>query len=90
METERHQSKMIDRIVSGRSIVVLCAPPGFGKSGLACGAARRISTSAGLPLCEYGQLEHSTDPRAVADALLSQPKQVAILLVFDLCLLILF
>lgn len=79
METERHHGKMIDRIVSGRSIMILCAPPGFGKSGLARGAARRISTSAGLPLCEYGQLEHSTNPRAVADALLSQPKQVAII-----------
>ena len=74
-----HQSKIVDRIVAGQSIVVLCAPPGFGKSRLAREAARRISTGSALSLCEFGQIEHRADPRAVADALLAQPKQVAII-----------
>lgn len=79
MAIDGHQSKIVDRIVAGRSIVVLCAPPGFGKSCLAQEAARRISTANALSLCEFGQIEHRADPRAVANALLAKPKQVTII-----------
>src|SRR3546814_10238355 len=32
---EGYHDRLVDRIVAGRSIVVLCAPPGFHKSRLA-------------------------------------------------------
>ena len=76
---DAHQGKIVDRIVAGRSIVVLCAPPGFGKSHLAREAASRISTNSALSLCEFGEIEHRADPRAAADALLAQTKQVTII-----------
>jgi LuxR family maltose regulon positive regulatory protein len=79
MLMDGHQNKMVDRIVAGRSIVALCAPPGFGKSGLAREAARRISAGSGIALRQFGQLEHRTDPRASADALLAQPTQVTVI-----------
>lgn len=79
MLTDGHQDKMVDRIVAGRSIVVLCAPPGFGKIGLAREAARRISASSRLASGEFAQIEHRADPRAAANALLSEPEQVTII-----------
>ena len=79
MATDGHQGKMVDRIVAGRSIVVLCAPPGFGKSQLARAAARRISAGSGLAVTEFGQIEHHADPRAAANALLAEPERVTIL-----------
>lgn len=79
MLTDGHQSKMVERIVAGRSIVALCAPPGFGKSRLAREAAKRISARSGLAICEFGQIEHRADPRALADRLLGAPKQITIM-----------
>lgn len=79
MVTESHQGRLVERIASGHAIVVLCAPPGFGKSGLAREAARRLSVSGAGSVREYGELEHSADPRAVANTLLSDQQQIVVI-----------
>src|SRR3546814_12492580 len=61
---EGYHDRLVDRIVAGRSIVVLCAPPGFHKLRLAPAAAQKIAANGGHAVGLYGTLEHSPDPRA--------------------------
>jgi len=72
-------SGVIDRIFAGQAIVVLCAPPGFGKGQLAREAVKRISRAQGLEVRQFGHIEHHVDPRAAADFILSVPTSVALI-----------
>ena len=78
MVTDSHQGRLIERIASGHAIVVLCAPPGFGKSGLARDVARRLLASGAWAFREFGELEHSADSRAAANSLLSDQQQIVV------------
>lgn len=79
MSDDDIHSKVIDRIVAGQAIVVLCAPPGFGKGQLAREAVKRISRAKGLEFRQFGQIEHYADPCAAADFILSAPSGVALI-----------
>lgn len=79
MATDGQQDRLVDRIVAGRSIVAICAPPGFGKSRLARAAASRMVFDGSSPLRIFNQIEHRSDPRAAADALLAESRQVVII-----------
>ncbi|PQM29570.1 hypothetical protein CVO77_01260 [Sphingopyxis lindanitolerans] len=76
---EGHHDRLVDRIVAGRGIVVLCAPPGFHKSRLAQAAAQKIAANGGHSIRLYGLLEHSADPRAAANAVLADTRQVIVI-----------
>src|SRR3546814_7485167 len=52
---EGYHDRLVDRIVAGRSIVVLCAPAGFHKSRLAHAAAQKIAGNGGAARGLYGQ-----------------------------------
>src|SRR3546814_13589902 len=75
---EGYHDRLVDRIVAGRSIVVLCAPPGFHKSRLAHAAAQKIAANGGHAVGLYGLLEHSAHPRAAAHAALTDTRQVTL------------
>src|SRR3546814_16820327 len=76
---EGYHDRLVDRIVAGRSIVVLCAPPGFHKSRLAHAAAQKIAANGGHAVGLYGLLEHSADPRAAANAVLTDTRPVIVI-----------
>ena len=73
-----HQNRLVERIASGHAIVVLCAPPGFGKMRLADEAARLISNNDGVAIARFGIVEHKADPRAAALALLSDCQRATV------------
>lgn len=79
ISSDEIHAKVIDRIVAGQTIVVLCAPPGFGKAHLAREAVRRISRGQGLQFREFGQIEHRLDPCAAADFILSTPNSLVLI-----------
>ncbi|MES2045745.1 MAG: LuxR C-terminal-related transcriptional regulator [Pseudomonadota bacterium] len=65
---------LAERLVASSNIMVLCAPPGFGKSDLlrsAEGLARRDDRS---HIQRFDATSHRADPRAAADAILSAGK----------------
>lgn len=72
-------SKVIDRIIAGQAIVVLCAPPGFGKGQLAREAVKRIGRAQGLDVRQFGQIEQHTDPCAAANFIVSAPSSVTLI-----------
>ena len=65
---------LAERLLASSDIIVVCAPPGFGKSGLLRSAedlARRDERS---HLLRFDATSHRADPRAAADAILSAGK----------------
>ncbi|WP_235527143.1 LuxR C-terminal-related transcriptional regulator [Sphingopyxis sp. 113P3] len=76
---EGNHDRLVDRIVAGRGTVVLFAPPGFHKSRLAQAAAQKIAANSGYPIRLFGLLEHEANPRAAADAVLTDARQVIVI-----------
>lgn len=74
-----HHDRLVGRIVAGRAIVILCAPPGFHKSRLIHAAGLKIAANDARSVRKFGMLEHSTDPRAAANAILAETHQVTII-----------
>src|SRR3546814_7435783 len=73
---EGYHDRLVDRIVAGRSIVVLCAPPGFHKSRLAHAAAQKIAANGGHAVGPYRLLEHRADLVAPAKSLLTHTRLI--------------
>src|SRR3546814_18549634 len=76
---EGYHDRLVDRIVAGRSIVVLCAPPGFHKSRLAHAAAQKLAANGRQAVRLYRLPEPSAAPRADANAGLTDTRQVNVL-----------
>src|SRR3546814_11241897 len=72
---EGYHDRLVDRIVAGRSIVVLCAPPGFHKSRPAPAAAQKIAPNGGQAVALSRLLEHRAQPRAAAKAVRTDTRQ---------------
>lgn len=72
-----HFGRLVERIVAGRPVVVLCAPPGFHKGRLAHAAAQRIAGGDGIAV--FGLWEHGRDPRAAAEGLLAGQAPVTVI-----------
>jgi LuxR family maltose regulon positive regulatory protein len=76
---DTHPQRLVDRMLSGGRLVVLCAPPGFHKAQLARKAAQQFSENSGRVMHWLGALEHGRNPTAAIDLLLSDLPRVLVI-----------
>ncbi len=76
---EEQRKQLIERIVLGKSVTVICSPPGFHKSRLAREASEHIAASTGMNLHWVDTVEHIRNPSAAAEILLSDAPQMAVI-----------
>jgi LuxR family maltose regulon positive regulatory protein len=77
--TDGHFGRLVERIVAGGPVVVLCAPPGFYKGRLAQAAARRLHGAGTDGIAVFGLWEHGRDPQAAAEGLLAGTAPVTVI-----------
>lgn len=79
MRCDESRNNLVERVMTGLPIFVLCAPPGFGKARLAREAANRLSNDLGLSVAEIGEVELDVNPTAAADAIKSAYQNVLLI-----------